>query len=169
MSHDTPIDREASMKLTPAGAARREAMLTELLGDLGRVHRARRVRRRAAVAASLAIVLTGATWAGMRAWLMPASSNRSIVIAPRSTESAPLEGGEIRPLIEIVHTDPGVLDRYRLRTTLRVERVDDAGLIRALEEIDRPAGLVRIDGEVRLTAAVTDAELRPERDPNGGL
>jgi hypothetical protein len=59
----------------------------------------------------------------------------------------------------IVHTDPTVLERCRARPTGSVLRIDDRTLLTALVSINRPAGLIRIDGQVRLSAPVTDAEL----------
>ena len=40
-----------------------------------------------------------------------------------------------------------------------IRQIEDAELIEILAEIDRPAGLIRTEGSIRLTEAVTDAEL----------
>ena len=149
--------------LSPAGLARREAMLEDLIGVVKRTHRVRRVRRRALAAGGCVCVTLMAVWLAL-----PGASGPHRVA---STVQRPTGGPDVRvvepPLvpvrqacvIAIVHTDPTVLERCRARSTGLVVRMDDRMLLDTLASIDRPAGLIRFGNRVRLSAPVTDADL----------
>lgn len=127
--------------LSPAGEARRKAMLAGLLAHVPRAAAARR-RRRAAVhgaGAMLAAALVVWVWApGAR--------------APTRRPAAPPVSAIVR-----VATDPGVLTRLAPTSGgVTVERVSDDVLLRTLSAIGRPVGLVREGDRVALTADVAD-------------
>ena len=137
-------DHERS-QLTPDGEARREAMLSELVGAMQRVHHGRRVRRRAA--GTLAVV---AIFGGM-AWVIGSQLTVGDRVVPqiavnRPQQQAP-DAPTTQPLIQLA------------RRTGVIRTVDDDELVTLLAQIDRPAGIVRSEGEIWLTNAVTDAEL----------
>lgn len=148
---------DPALQLSSAANQRRDQMLHDLIEDMQRIHRARRVRRFAAVAATplllLAIVFAWARWPGPHAPSSGGGSN----IAQGSSPAASL----LRPaaIITVVHTDAGVLDRYRATSTTAASQtsmLDDAELLDALANINRPAGLVRTADRVWLTRSVTD-------------
>ncbi len=146
----------ARVELSPAGRARREAMLEELLAAVGGELRRKRRRRRVAGIACLLLFLCGG------AWMAISLTNSG---ASRQFDRGSIAGHTVTgPIIVRVDTNPQVIDRYRAAQPRRlVERVNDEELLRALTAIDRPAGLVRIGDEVRLTVHVTDDELKTVR------
>ena len=158
-------------QLSPAGQARCASMLGELVSTMERTHRGRRQRRRAlAVTASVAVVALA-----VRVVVWPGSDG---TVTPRFVEAPPVPSLSVedephvlerylvtpRPLVtRMVPTDPDVLGRYRADPRKGYVRLDDDALLEVLASIRRPAGLIRIGDTVRLTAAVTDAELGFER------
>ncbi len=132
-------------QLTPVGEARREAMLGELVGAMQRVHHGRRIRRR--VASALAVV---AIFAGM-AWVIGSQLTVGDRVVPQIVVDRPQQQAPDAPT-----TEP--LIRLARRTGV-IRTVDDDELVTLLAQLDRPAGIVRSEGEIWLTNAVTDAEL----------
>ena len=132
-------------QLTPVGEARREAMLGELVGAMQRVHHGRRIRRR--VASALAVV---AIFAGM-AWVIGSQLTVGDRVVPQIVVDRPQQQVPDAPT-----TEP--LIRLAQRTGV-IRTVDDDELVALLAQLDRPAGIVRSEGEIWLTNAVTDAEL----------
>ncbi|MHC4414189.1 MAG: hypothetical protein ACYS0G_02775 [Planctomycetota bacterium] len=123
------------------GEARREAMLEELVAAMRRLHRRRRVGRRLAATVAVLLAVGGTAWVVALSQPGPrfvVTSDGDSGIAPRGARA--------------------VVVRQSPRTGL-VRVIDDAGLVRLLAEIERPAGLIRGEGRVWLTNAVTDAEL----------
>lgn len=141
--------------LTAAGQRRREAMLGELTAELHQVRRQRAVRRGIVGIASVVLLVSGAvTVARLPTARVPRAP---LAHQPAATpRPAPAER-----VIQITSTDMEILDRWSppKRDGFRVEPIDDDTLLRRLAEIGRPAGLIRMDGRARLSAAVTDAEL----------
>jgi hypothetical protein len=146
-------------RLSPAGQARREAMLDELLEVVKRTQRARRLRRRATViggCAGLVLLFVVFTWPGAPG-PAPQVANLStgqptdvrLVEAPRPPAC----------ITSVVETDVSVLARYRAVPQPVVARMDDRMLVQTLASIGRPAGLIRFGDDVRLSRPVTDAEL----------
>ncbi len=134
-------------QLTPDGEARREAMLDELVGAMQRVHRGRRVRRRAASALAVLTIFVGI------AWVIGSQSPARPEVVVKLPQPQP----QPQP--------PDVTPTKRL-----IQMVDDDELLALLAQLDRPAGIVRSEGEIWLTTAVTDAELGlttppPEPEP----
>jgi hypothetical protein len=75
------------------------------------------------------------------------------------TAERPPDAPAARSIIEVVNTDPAILDRYRPAATARAEILDHDGLLAALAELNRPAGLIITGGRARLTTSVADVEL----------
>ncbi len=143
-------DHERS-QLTPTGEARREQMLDELLGTMQQIHRRRRVRRRLVGVAAMLLLFAGVVW-GVASQLSFVDRAKPLIV-----EDQPLE--ELPDL-----SAPEPLIRPFARTGL-VRVVSDDELVTLLAQIDRPAGIVRSEGEIWLTNAVTDKELGLTRKP----
>lgn len=145
--------------------ARRETLLHDLLDEMARHHRRRKIRRAIAIpAAALAVAATVALSAerGAEAPVAPGPS-----IAGVGSSGAASDGSEAlvaaeasaRKAIAVawVRTDPAVVDRLSVAPRpSRVERLTDEELLATLAGIGRPTGLIRIGNETRLTRAVTD-------------
>ena len=97
--------------------------------------------------------------------LPPDSTGPSLVARPEGP--APGAASRARPLIQIVHTTPGVHDRLASDAGTTIERLDDTALLELLDGIGRPAGLIEIEGRVRLTADITDPLGRARNRPDG--
>ena len=147
-SFDSPND------LSDSGRARRDAMLPLLEAAVVREGRRRRVRRSVArgVATAALFILVGV--ALVNTW---PTSHRPGGLRDDLTDGPP------DPLITIVQIDPGALGRYTFIADIDPGDyiVDDKEFVAALAAIGRPAGLIRSEGKIRLTHAVTDAELTP--------
>jgi hypothetical protein len=142
--------------LSPAGESRRDAMLGELIGTMQRVHRRRRTRR-AAMAFGFMLALMG----GLTSLVLLSQST------PRRAEMI-VEAPPPRPsaVLEVVRTDPTIVDRYAIAPSSSIRMLDDEALLTELAAMDRPAGLVRSDGRVWLTTDVVD-EREEEPQPAG--
>ena len=148
--------------LSPAGIARREAMLEELVEVVKRTRRVRRRRRQVLALGGCVSLLLALIWVG----LPGASGPRD---APPIAQQTPEAQQEVAPAPEVpqrhlcvttvVQTDPSVLERYRVQATSRVVHMNDQMLLATLASINRPAGLIRFGDRVRLSAPVTDVEL----------
>ena len=153
---------EQDEQLSPAGLARRDKMLGDLVGVMERMHRARRLRHRLAASGGSACLLLLLVLLAI-----PGSSDGpgagELVETARPEITVPLgapitsQGRSV--LTELVTTDPSVLDRYRANPRAVVIRMNDRMLLDALASIGRPAGLVRFGDDVHVSAPVTDAEL----------
>ncbi|MEE8153627.1 MAG: hypothetical protein V3T53_01560 [Phycisphaerales bacterium] len=130
------MNKHERSQLTPDGEARRDAMLDELVGAMQRVHQGRRVRRRAASALAVLTIFAGI------AWVIGSQS----LFGDRAQPHFFVEG----PQRQLPDTPP---------TKRLIQMVDDDQLVALLAQLDRPAGIVRSEGEIWLTNAVTDAEL----------
>lgn len=156
MTKPTP-SFDPALQLSPTANQRREQMLHDLIDDMQRIHRARRARRSALLATTplllLAMVFAWTRWTVAHA--PPPGSSTKIVHAPNS--ASPLQPAAI---ITVVQTDATVLDRYRATSSSsaasQTSMLDDAQLLDALANINRPAGLVRTADRVWLTRSVTD-------------
>lgn len=147
---------------------RRQIMRAELIDAYVLMHRRRRLRRRAS-AGMVAAVLVGASL-----WLTAHFGSRS----PHSAETA--RGGDVMPLVEVFDrplvgrsVDFQIIgaDRPSLVATVNgapslVETISDGDLVRLLEEMGRPAGLIEVGGVVRLTRDVVGAA--PDAAPPSG-
>lgn len=133
-------------QLTPDGEARREAMLDELVGAMQRIQHGRRVRRRVGSTFIVLGVSIVVAWTVGSQLTGLTSEPRELV---REDQPEPVRDSTPadRPSWRGVH-----------RTGL-IRTVGDDELVALLAQLDRPAGIVRSEGEIWLTNAVTDAEL----------
>jgi hypothetical protein len=143
-------------QLTPDGEARREVMLGELVEAMNAIHHRRRVRRRLAGVAVMLLVFAGVAWV-VASQLSFVDRARLLIVENQPSEEVP----------DLPAPEP--LIRLAQRTGL-VRVVSDDELVTLLAQIDRPAGIVRSEGEIWLTNAVTDEELgltrKPPADPS---
>ena len=142
------MNESSQARLSPAGEQRREAMLEELTATMRIVHHRRRRRRQLMLAAVVFIA------AGVSAKVaLPPSPG-----APRPDGGQLLVENNQAPRTIIFRTEPGIIERYRAKPASRVRILDDDDLVAQLAALGRPAGLVRQEGRVWLTGAVTDAQ-----------
>ena len=139
------MNEQGRTQLTPDGEARRDAMLDELVGAMQRVHHGRRVRRRAAGALAVLAIFAGMAWV-LGSQLPVGDRAQTDIAVNRPPQHVPDAVGTER------------LIRLARRTGV-IRTVDDNELVALLAQLDRPAGIVRSEGEIWLTNAVTDAEL----------
>lgn len=168
--------------LSAMGQSRRKAMLGELVESMHTLHRRRRVRRRVGTGvglstAVLAVVVFGgpSIFRNEPSQVVDHQPDPPDGLGSLDTYAPPRSGR-----IEIVRTRPEIVAQYAAlrhtpthvqhvprRLTLAVEVIGDQMLLQMLGQMDRPAGLVRADGKVWLTAPVTDAELESARTTGG--
>ncbi len=144
-------------QLSDVGRSRHDAMLPFLQAATVRQGRRRRVRRFAARGAVTASLSAAVVVALVNSW--PTSN------PPHVVQNDSSEGPQDRrlELVSIVQTDPGVLDRIAVNTSIDPAEyiVGDRQLVAMLAAIGRPTGLIRSQGRTWLTNAVTDRELAP--------
>jgi len=151
-------ERETPM-LSSEGRARREAMLGELVVTMDRIHRRHRARRRTVACAGIVLLIASlAVLALSPAQRRPREGTlvRDDDLEEPITVPVGVEPTESGPRDWIVHTDPAILQRVAVTPTVRILRVDDDGLLDMLAAMNRPTGLIRCGGRVRLTAEVVD-------------
>lgn len=140
-----PLDHPDT--LSPAGAVRRDAMLSALRAEVPRAAASRRALRRASLAAATLA-------AGAAAWLVlqPAPTVPPAPIAIQNTQST--------PTITLVRTDPSAAARLTVhsRADWSGVIVSDDELLLELEEMGRPAGLIRTGGKAWISALGTPAD-----------
>ncbi len=155
-SYDTASFDSADL-LSDSGRARRDAMLPLLQAAVMREGRRRRVRRSVARGAATAALFILVGVALVNTW--PTSHGPRGPRDDLAVETPDSRGG----LITIVQIDPGALGRYTFIADIDPADyiVDDEEFVAALAAIGRPTGLIRSQGKIRLTHAVTDAELAP--------
>jgi hypothetical protein len=155
--------------LSSEARARAAAMLPALQRDLAHAVRRRRAAARAlAGGATVALIATAATLS-----LRARPVQFTPVAPPVAQTPSPITGPTIEvvrsldaPLIEVVRkVDAGALAAITVAPTVDLAsiRVTDHELLDLLNAIGRPTGLVRAQGRVWLTAAVTDDELARQR------
>ncbi len=158
--------------ISPIAAQRADAMLPALQAELARGVQRKKARTRAASACAIVLLLGGAiitaTLTARRS--PPVPTPVSIVeSSPAPVNTTPII--EIvrsldAPSIEIIHDSPrdAILAIYASPSVdLASILVTDRELLDLLNEIGRPSGLVRANGKVWLTAAVTDEEIEKQR------
>lgn len=148
--------------LSAAGRQRRNAMLTELLDKQQSWQRHRRARRRAGVGLAMLVVLAGASWTAL-SWRGSSSNpseldrDKSLVKNNPNDTSLPAPDETQSPTrIQVIHNADLILADHYAKGTGLIQVVDDAGLVQTLEELGRPAGLIRSEGRVWLTSSVVD-------------
>jgi hypothetical protein len=164
--------------LSRDGAERREAMLGELLHEVDRVRSARHTRRRAALAVCAIAVVLVTVRIGVHSTLRPVHNGEVIVESgsgdsmqrlpievdfgnsPTSRVAVRIERSRRPERVAIVGTDPLIVERYAFDEPARlIEWLEDRALLETLAQIGRPSGLININGRVRLSRPVSDAEL----------
>ncbi len=155
---------------------RADAMLPGLQAELTRGVRRRKARSRAAASCAIVVITGGAILAASLSIrsrpLAPALP--PVAEAPAEPSIPPVEAASLievvrtvsAPSIEIVRdTRPGALIAVYTSpiADLASIRVSDTEFLEILNEIGRPSGLVRANGKVWLTAAVTDEEIEKQR------
>ena len=150
-------------ELSPAGMARRAAMLRELDAAMGRRNLGRAGVRVCAVAAPLLTIVC-------IVWLWPRSTGSPQIPGPVisgtiTATASPPAGGQFR-FIRFVETDAGVLDRLAAGPVAsEVRTISDQELQSILASLGRETGFVRTGGRVIL---VTDIQPpRPAPAPDG--
>ncbi len=111
---------------------RRARMLDELLADMSRHQGRRRATRRLVLALPI-LLAAGSIWA-----IAQQAGSRQPVIPMEPPTAVQVVTGEYR--------------------TGLVRLIDDDELVERLAEIERPTGLIRIEGNARLTRSVVDAD-----------
>jgi len=138
-----PLDHPDA--LSPAGAARRDAMLGALRAEVPRAAAARRNRRRAVRAAAL-IILVGVV---------------GVLALPRRTSVPPppahVEAPAPPPGWTLVRTDDTAASRLTVhsRADWSGVIVNDDELLLELEEMGRPAGIIRTGGKTYISGLDT--------------
>jgi len=161
-----------STQLSEAGRARRDAILERATGELIATHTRRRRRRIISAACAWFLVIAGCTAAaisvGSNARIAEQRDRHELVQSPapalgdvESSAHGPTDADQSRPehpAVRIVHvqTDDTASDRYAVNTPFHIDRMDDETLLAVLASMDRPAGLIYIEGRARLTRDVTD-------------
>jgi len=170
--------RSEPLALSAAGEARRERMLGDLSAVVRRSGRRRAAlrRTRAAGAYALLLLLVASPVLVLLSLSPRHGGGRIIEYPPDAFLEPPLAPAPPpepqAPAFEIVRTNPSdyLAALVYTRVDLDALAMDDKELVHDLRAAGRPTGLMRIDGRVRLTAPVTDAELfpKPAPQPPGG-
>ena len=135
-----------NQQLSQDGEARKKAMLSELVGQMNNVHKVRQLRRRVLHTLTFIIVCAITVW---------------VVSIQYSSPQVPKR----------VELPTGSGTNIELPNTPLIKIINDDELIALLAKINRPAGMVRSEGRIWLTNAVTDDELgisqdNPDEDPS---
>lgn len=156
----------APLPLSAAGRARRDAILHAAVQELRVTQARRRRRRRFAAAAVWCAVITVSAMAAMTISDRSRTDvvTRAVAQHPRdesqseSQPRAPQQPRAHQAAVRIVqvHTRPDAAQRYAVHTPTRVDRIDDDALVTLLASINRPAGLMYVNGRAQLTRDVTD-------------
>ncbi len=133
--------------LTQAGRARRDAMLDELIPKMRCIHQARSARRTVIASIGAATVIL---------CLSVLNPPRHYQIAKSIVPDGRLYSAQTDEIVQIVRSNPAVMERFVVDAPSQVEFIDDVSLLETLAAIDRPSGLVRSGGRSWLTANVTD-------------
>lgn len=147
----------------------RQRIRDDLIVAMRDHHQRRRTRRRAL--ATMILVISAGTLAILalgRNNVTPAPPVASDDGGGSPRATLPQPSPEIteprHSIITIVRTDPDILERYVPSATSKIETLSDETLLASLASLGRPTGLIRYDGQVRLTNDVTD-DLEIDRSP----
>lgn len=135
-------------QLSRDGLARKKAMLSQLVGQMNHIHKARQVRRRVIHTLTLVIVCAGVVWA----------------VSSKSSNSP-------QPEKIVNEHSPNIKPALQPQKTTLIKTINDDELIALLAKINRPAGVIRSEGRIWLSNPVTDEELgisheTPDEDPS---
>lgn len=196
MTRDDAHGASEYEQLSAAGCARREAMLDDLRAQVvtkAAQRRRARARNRAVGVGSFGLLILAGAIVTFTA-RTPTQAPSVPIHEPRAHKDPPqIDGADfamapseksqvvIQPFvidpdrtpIHIVQVEPGVARRFSTAARARsgalpkIVYLDDTQLLTVLADAGRATGLVRSEGRVWLTAAVTDAALEKEREaPN---
>lgn len=143
------------MDSTPA-RARAEDIRAAALREVARRGRRHRARRSASLLALASIValLTLRHFHQARAQSRaPAERRATVPNAPVAGPASPTFS-----LVQWIADDPRVMERAAIKPEALVQRIDDDELLRLLDEVGMPAGIVRIGGSFQLV----DLHAQPE-------
>jgi hypothetical protein len=153
-------------RLSDTGRERRDRMLDELLGEVQRVHRGRRVRRRAAIIAIPAILIAVTiAWQWLPLSHVGEADSNPVARVPPENPGSRSDPAIVPPsvaVVSVVRTSENVLDRYRASSRPHAHALTDDELLETLAALDRPTGIVRAGERVWLTRPVSD-------DSGGGV
>ena len=136
------------LELSPSGRARREQILNMAIQQ-GRRRRRRRLAIRGA-AAAIVLLAIGAAVLHMPHFASHPSDTAIVEPSPphaAATHRVPAA----KVVIERLQTDPTIVRRLAIsKTRPRWQRLDDDHLLQELAQAGKPAGLVKINGQVTL-------------------
>jgi len=151
--------------LTPEGDRRRDEILRGVTAQLPGIVARRRRRRRAARGAVAMILLFAAGGVLMRVMRTPIPAP---TVPPPLIVEAPAEAPPGLIDFAIVRTSETIDPSIYIRTdteAINAMVISDDELLRALASMGRPAGLIRMNGEIRLTRNVVDAPAKTDPNP----
>ncbi len=160
----------ASAEFSDETRARRDAILNIAIGQMNMHHRRLRHRRRlvATSAAMITIALLTIFAVTNQRNTTPAMqlADETTLQQPASPQHDPEQSAPDN--VQFVRSDSTVLDKYVVRTPHHMNPLTDTELVELLAAIDRPTGLINMDGQVRLTNHVIDLDTNEnDDDPNG--
>lgn len=142
--------------LSPAGRARRDAMLPDLLAELDRTHQSRAARQ--AVLRTALVTTVGVAFVTAVVWINLRGAPRSL---PRPIPVPPI--AQVPPAdSRMQYITTHAVNRVQIITTRpahalpNVEILDDTRLLQALADAGRRTGLITIDGHTRTARDVTE-------------
>lgn len=142
--------------LSPAGVARRAAMLAELDAAMRRRNFLRTIVRSGAAAVPL--IVLGALLRGY------GLSNKNVPATIANTP--PSEAPAVRGFIQLVQTDPFITRRLAAAGHIAdIKLINDAELQACLRSLGRPSGLVRIGGRTLLANEIVPRPGEPDQKP----
>lgn len=159
--------------LSAQGRQRRTQMLGELQRAMHRHHAHKQRRRTIASTGALTLIIT----LSAMAWLSIAQRNtpsRLQMTQQSQTTKQTNDGETSGAQVRTVSTTPGIADKYiSTPSSQHITIIEsDEELLRTLAEFGRPSGLIRINGEVRLTNPQlvrrdkSDPSSQRQRDPS---
>jgi len=168
-------NHEPFNQLSAAGLQRRDEMMHELIADMRRLHRRRRIQRQVMIggmAPIIAMIAIGLLWRGLSqhepdAPRMTANKSNASSAPPLPSDDNSNAAPAPSTIVVRVQTDPTIVERWRAAPTSSAVIIDDQALLDTLAALDRPAGLIRSQGRLWLTRPVTDKEIhQPNSDPD---
>lgn len=147
-----------SADLSPAGQARRDAILSLLLrAQNGRIRRRRTIR--AATVFAVVALGGGAAYVGATRGPVGGGASRISGTTVRHAEGSAASGSVILTA-SLVHADASILDRVAVRRDAAAPIIGDDELAELLREAGREAGIVRIGGRAVLASELTPPAAR---------
>ena len=136
------------LELSPSGRARREQILNMAIQQ----GRRRRRRRLAFRGGAIVIVLLAIGAAVLRMPHAATHPSETAIVEPSPPPAAaPHHAPAAKVVIERFQTDPTIVRRLAVsKTRPRWQRLDDDNFLQELAQAGKPAGLVKINGQVTL-------------------